>query len=310
MTRRGLRQIAGWLVSLVCVAMMALGVVLGELALSSRSSEPSAADVVQAEAIAQRAGQRLENVDIDRGDGARLRAWFIDAAQPEAPTLLLLHGVSAHRGHMLGLMRLVTEQGMAVLAPDARAHGESDGPMSYGVRERDDIGAWIDFILERRRNTCVIGMGVSLGAAQMLQGVAIGHARLCGVIAEASFSSFREVAYDRVGQFVGRGPELGRWWLRPAVDAAFLYVRLRSGADLRRASPVDAIRGAEIPILLIHGSDDDNIPPRHLHALAAANPRAHVWLIPGATHGQAWRAAPDEYPRRVLAFIRQATVPR
>jgi fermentation-respiration switch protein FrsA (DUF1100 family) len=85
---------------------------------------------------------------------------------------------------------------------------------------------------------------------------------------------------------------------------------MRSGDDLRRATPVEAIRGARIPILLIHGTADHNIPPRHVQALAAANRAAQVWMIPNAGHYGAWAAAPTEYPRRLLAFVRDASVPR
>jgi fermentation-respiration switch protein FrsA (DUF1100 family) len=156
----------------------------------------------------------------------------------------------------------------------------------------------------------VVGVGVSLGAAELLQAISHRERAFCGAIADSSFSSFREVAYDRVGQFVGYGPWLGRWVLRPAIESAFLYLRLRTGDDLRRASPVETIRAARVPILLIHGTADDNIPPRHVQALAAANPSARVWMVPNAGHYGAWRAAPEEYPRRVLAFVREVSVPR
>lgn len=299
-----------WLIAGACAVFLLLGAALGEIAMRTPHTPPGERESADAAAIARAAGRRLDTVAIEPDPGVRLRAWFIDGATPQAPTVLLLHGVAANRGHAVGLMRLFAAEGMAVLAPDARGHGESGGTASFGARERDDIARWMDFAQIRRPRTCIVGVGVSMGAAQLLQAVSLGDRRLCGVIAEASFSSFREVAYDRVGQFVGDGPWLGRWALRPAVEVAFLYVLMRSGADLRRASPVEAIRGARIPMLLIHGAADDNIPLRHVRALAAANPAAQVWIVPNAGHYGAWRAAPTEYPRRVLAFVRGAAVPR
>jgi pimeloyl-ACP methyl ester carboxylesterase len=301
---------AGWLIAAAGVALLALGVVLGEIAVRTPHTSPGARESAEAATIADAVGRRLETVTIEPESGVRLRAWFIDGATPQSPTVVVLHGVAANRGHALGLLRLFAAEGMAVLAPDARGHGESGGTTSFGVRERYDIVRWMDFVQIRRPRTCVVGVGVSMGAAQMLQAVSLGDRRLCGVIGEASFSSFREVAYDRMGQFVGYGPWLGRWALRPAVEAAFLWVLTRRGDDLRRASPVEAIRGARIPILLIHGAGDDNIPIRHAQALTAANPSAQVWIVPNASHYGAWRAAPAEYPRRVLAFVREASVPR
>jgi pimeloyl-ACP methyl ester carboxylesterase len=310
MMRRRLLRIGGWLLAVVCVLLMSLGALLGELAIRTPRTAVTQPESDEAAAIARAAGPTLETVEIERGAGVRLRAWFIDAGSPAAPTVLVTHGVTANRGDTLGLMRLFSSQGMAVLAPDARGHGESGGTVSYGVRERADLFDWILFLARRRPSTCVVGVGVSLGAAELLQALSRPQSSLCGIVAEASFSSFREVAYDRVGQCVGYGPWLGRWVLRPAVEAAFLWVRMRSGDDLRRATPVEAIRGARIPILLIHGTADHNIPPRHVQALAAANRAAQVWMIPNAGHYGAWAAAPTEYPRRLLAFVRDASVPR
>jgi pimeloyl-ACP methyl ester carboxylesterase len=308
--RRRLLQRSTWLLGLLCLVWLALGLVLGELALRMPHVAPDPRQANEAASIAQAVERTLQTVEIEPQRGVRLRAWFIDGASPQAPTVLALHGVGAQRGDAVGLMRLFAEHGIAVLAPDARGHGESGGTASFGVRERYDLAAWMDYLQLRRPRTCVVGFGVSMGAAQILQAVSLGDRRLCGVIAEASFSSFREVAYDRIGQFVAAGPWLGRWALRPAVEAAFLYVQMRSGANLRRATPVEAVRGARIPILLIHGGADDNIPLRHSQALAAANPSIRLWIVPNAGHYGSWAAAPDEYPRRVLAFVHEVSVPR
>src|SRR5215813_11577804 len=47
----------------------------------------------------------------------------------------------------------------------------------------------------------------------------------------------------------------------PTVDAGFLYVRLRYGFNMENASPEQAVVATAVPILLIHGLDDHNIPP-------------------------------------------------
>jgi pimeloyl-ACP methyl ester carboxylesterase len=83
------------------------------------------------------------------------------------------------------------------------------------------------------------------------------------------------------------------------------YARLRHGVALRNASPITRFAGTRVPVLIIHGTADREIPDADARALAASNPRfAILWLVPGAAHTQAWAAAPRTYPGRVLSFLR------
>jgi uncharacterized protein len=302
-------RLARLLAALSVVASLLLGVGLAEMGLHPGRTHDSRSEREEAAAIGARAGRPVEDVSLVAADGVTLRAWFFPAATPTRPVVILTHGVSAHRGHSLGLARIFVSQGYAVLAPDARGHGESDGVATFGVREGRDVRAWADLAFRRQTGTCLFGVGVSMGAAQLLQAAA-DDPRWCGIVAEASFSSFREVAYDRVGQFAHTGPWLGRTVARPAIEAAFVYARLRYGVDLGLASPVDAVRRLRAPVLLIHGGHDDNIPVRHGKAIAAAGPTVRLWIIPDAGHGTAWSAAPGEYERRVVEFIRRRALPR
>jgi len=57
------------------------------------------------------------------------------------------------------------------------------------------------------------------------------------------------------------------------------------------------------PLLLIGGTDDDEIPAamaRDLYA-AARDPKT-LWIVPGARHGGYARAAPLDYPQRLVSF--------
>jgi hypothetical protein len=59
-----------------------------------------------------------------------------------------------------------------------------------------------------------------------------------------------------------------------------------------------------VPVLVIEDGDDDRMPAGDAARLAAANPRlVAVWHVAGARHVRTWAAEPDEYPRRVLAFL-------
>ena len=76
-----------------------------------------------------------------------------------------------------------------------------------------------------------------------------------------------------------------------------------AGASCAHADPATAIGHIRARLLLIHGTADRNTPPYHAAALAKAQPAATLWLVPGAGHTASWRAEPQEFPRRIVAFF-------
>ncbi len=290
------------------VASVLLGVVLGEVALHPPRQMVTFGAEPRARERVGRVGAQLEDVTLTTSDGVRLRAWFLTPRERDwnGHSVLTLHGVTDNREHGVKLATLLLEHGYRVLVPDARGHGDSGGIATYGVLERNDIRQWVAWLRARQAGGCVHGMGGSMGAAQLLQAIAdpAEPTLFCDAIAESSFASFREVAFDRVGQRVGTGPWLGRTLLRPAVEVGFLSVRLQRHVNLGDADPARALRDTKTPVLLIHGLADRNMPLRHAYALAASNPtHATLWLVDGATHSAAWSAAPDAYPTRILSFF-------
>jgi len=141
-----------------------------------------------------------------------------------------------------------------------------------------------------------------MGAAQLLQSLDV-EKRFCGVVAESSFSTFREIAYDRMGQPFGLGPWVGRIVLRPMIEIAFWRVRRKYGLDMREISPEEAVEHSNTPVLLIHGQIDGNIPVRHGQAMHEECPRTVLWEVPGADHCGALSVAPAEFERRVLEWF-------
>ncbi len=168
--------------------------------------------------------------------------------------------------------------------------------------ERNDIHQWVEFLSARTSSHCVYGMGESMGAAQLLQSLATA-ANFCAVIAESSFSDFREIAYDRMGQPFHLGPWVGRTVLRPLVEIAFLRARWKYGLRMEQASPEEAVATTHIPVLLIHGEIDGNIPVRHSRSIHARNLRTVLWEVPDADHCGAIAVAPREFEQRVMGWF-------
>jgi dipeptidyl aminopeptidase/acylaminoacyl peptidase len=279
-----------------------LAIFLGELAF--RPQRVRITERQSAEATAARFGAALRDVSVIASDGSHLQGWFARPAKANGDAVILLHGVGDNRQGMMGFAELFLSNGFVVLVPDSRAQGGSGGAFpTYGLKESGDVHRWFDWLVIQQHPKCVFGMGESMGAAVLLQSIEKEN-RFCAVIAESSFASFRQIAYVRVGQFFHAGPWLGRIVLRPAVEAAFLYGRMTRGINLADASPERSVIGSRVPILLIHGLADDNIPFQQSERIRAHDPADIVlWEVPLAGHCGAVNVAGQEFNTRVLGWF-------
>jgi dipeptidyl aminopeptidase/acylaminoacyl peptidase len=249
--------------------------------------------------LAQALGEWSE-AEIRAVDGIALRAWFARPEQPNGGAVILLHGVADSRRGTLLQARMLREVGYAVLLPDSRAHGVSEGDLTtFGVLEREDVRRWCDWLSAQPGVRRVYGLGISMGAAVLLQSLPV-EPRLRAVVAESSFFDFRAIGKHRLRQITHIPAE---WLHAPLVECGRLYVRWTKDVDLEQASPAAGIRDERRPILLIHGTADSNIPIAQSRALKRVNPAVELWEVPGAHHAFCIHAAPEEYKRRVLAFF-------
>jgi uncharacterized protein len=257
-----------------------------------------------AQAMAARLGAVLQDVSVIASDGVNLAAWFARPADANGNAVILLHGVGDNRQGMVGYAELFLSQGYSVLMPDSRAQGESGGQFAtYGAKEANDVRLWYQWLTLHAGPNCVFGMGESMGAVIVLQ--AVKTAPFCAVVAESPFASFRQIAFIRVGQIFHTGSWLGKIGLRPAVELAFVYGKLLWGVNLAAVSPEASVAGSRVPILLIHGLADQNIPWNQSERIRARNSTdITLWEVPQAGHCGAVSAAPDQFNERVLGWFR------
>jgi uncharacterized protein len=248
----------------------------------------------------------LREVSIQAADGVALEGWYVRPRDFNGGAVILLHGITDNREGVAGYGKLFLDHGYAVLLPDARRHGESGGEFAtYGLRETDDVHRWVNWLYagELSSSQCVYGFGESYGAALMLQSLAV-EPRYCGVVVESSFSTAREMSYERVSGPLHLQPWFGKTLGLPVIGSAVLYARARYGIDLLQPSPLQALEHSSVPVLLIHGARDRSISPRHAMILAKADPdHAQLWLVPNAGHTMAWAASHQEFEDRVLGWF-------
>jgi dipeptidyl aminopeptidase/acylaminoacyl peptidase len=292
-------------VCLYLILAMFAGAVVGEASLRL-SRRPLRYRAEVAAEVLKRYHTKIEDVSVQAVDGATLQGWYIRPPNFKGDAVVLLHGITDNREGMAGFARLFLDHGYAVLMPDARAHGESGGQIAtYGLREADDMHRWVSWLYahDLAPAQCVYGVGESYGAALLLQALPA-EPRFCAVVVESPFSTAREMSYERVSAPFHLRPWFGHTFGRPVIASAVLYARWRYGVDLLAPSPLEAITHSTVPVLLIHGTADASISPRHSVILAKAAPdHVQLWLVPKAGHTMAWAAAHQEFEARLLGWF-------
>jgi alpha-beta hydrolase superfamily lysophospholipase len=211
------------------------------------------ADIAFATVCAQR-----EDFRVQARDGVSLRGWKVRAKKANGDWVLLFHGVADNRAGVVEHALILLPAGYNVLMMDARAHGESDGPMAtYGWIERHDTQAVVDALEASEHPRHLFALGESMGAGIALQSAAI-EPRIEAVVAEASFANLREASYDYAG--LRRFPWLGKTLFAPGTWTMIYRAERIANLPAAEVSPMKAVAARAFPVLLICDGADVALP--------------------------------------------------
>ena len=247
----------------------------------------------------------FEDVAFDAPDGVHLKGWWVPATDVRG-TVVLVHGLNRSRIEMVRKVPFLHAQGWNALLFDLRHHGESSGDVrSLGWFERQDVRAAGAFA-RTRSPVPVVLWGVSLGAAAATLAAAEDPS-VAGLVCDSSYRSLRDTVRHHVQLARHSSP-----WMRaiPAwpISSEFLFWIGRSGRfdpdalDVRAA----AAHLADRPTLFVANSGDRRMPPEIAFELKeAAGGHAKVLVVPGHSHGGAWREGTHAYESAVADLLRE-----
>ena len=267
-------------------------------------SQVAASTHREQEAFPEEYGLAYEDVEFtSRTDGLTLSGWYMEVERG-GPTVVFVHGVDSVRSGNSGLLlaSMLTEQGSNVLMFDLRGHGSSEGDrVSGGDHERQDVLGAIDFLEGRGVPPSNVGvLGVSMGAAAAAMAVAEAPA-VEALVLDSVYASMS----DLIAQEVGNRSALPVWAARVFVPGVKLAAWLAFDIDIGGVVPERAVAELDYPLLIIHGEDDGRVLVEHgIRIHAAAHADSELWVVTGLGHADAFEAHPEEYARRVSAYMR------
>ena len=160
------------------------------------------------------------------------------------------------------------------------------------------MGSWIDFHNENFGDFPIVLSGLSMGASTMLY---LADKNLPdnvrGIIADCGFTSPKEILAS-VFRNVIHLPAA------PTLLAAELFARIFGGFSFTQEDTRISLRKSKIPVLMVHGVDDDFVPCEMTkQGYAACIGPKELLLVDGAEHGVSFLVAREEYTKMVCEFL-------
>jgi pimeloyl-ACP methyl ester carboxylesterase len=230
------------------------------------------------------------SVENPEGQEERIHAWWIPAQTPSGKSLLYLHGSAINIGANVDHVHRFYNLGFDVFIVSYRGYGLSDGPFPSEDQVYIDAEAAWDYLVGQRKiePDHIFIYGHSIGGAIAID-LAVRHPDAAGLIVEATFTSIIGVA---------------RLNNKYRVFPLDLIVHQRFDS---LAKVVDI----RIPVLFIHGTDDQLIPSEMSRLLYARAPHPkRLIFINGGGHNNSASVGGEDYLRSIrefVEFVRQKT---
>ncbi len=249
-------------------------------------------------------GLAFQDVSFRSSDGVPLEGWWVGVPDARG-TVVMVHGFNRSRVEMVRRVPFVHGEGWNALLFDLRHHGASGGAATtFGAREKKDVEAAVAFA-RARAPLPVVAWGVSLGGASVVLAAAEDPG-IAGVICDSSYRSLRDTVHHHMHLLRHFRPWLVIVPAWPVADEALFWIGRRGGFD---PSSVDveaaAARLDDRPALFVANAGDRRMPKEIAFELAAKDgAAAKVLVVPGQSHGGAWRDGTAAYEAAADALLR------
>ncbi len=237
----------------------------------------------------------FKKVEIESFDKLKLVGHFLN--QNSDITVVLVHGYSANYKEMQPYAKFFYQKGFNILCIENRAHGESEGEfVGMGIVDRLDIGSWIKFLNETEKKKIVL-FGISMGATAVCASTADLPNNVVAAIADSPF--------DDAGKQIKFVMKKYKILQKPLYLLLKSYTKRQYNFDLTKTDIKQFVKKSDIPILYIHGKNDNYVLPDcslKLYEATKENLR-ELFLVDSAEHIMSYAVLGNIYERKINKFL-------
>ncbi|NJR16385.1 MAG: alpha/beta hydrolase [Calothrix sp. CSU_2_0] len=213
----------------------------------------------------------------------RIHGWWMNNPNSDGKVLLYLHGNTLNIAANLYAATGYYKAGFSVLLIDYRGFGKSEGSFPNEARVYEDAETAWNYLVKQRKisSNQIYIYGHSLGGAIAID-LAVKCPDAAGLIVESTFTSVSEVIAARK--------------LFPFFPVDLILTQ--------QFDSLQKVPKLKIPILIIHGTEDETIPVWMSQTLYASAPQPkELILVSGANHNNVGEISPLQYTKAVQSFL-------
>lgn len=244
---------------------------------------------------------KKQEVEVTSRDGLTLRGYVLHTFPESKRWAVIVHGYTVSLLVSSQYIDMFQQEDFNILLVNQRRHGNSEGTYTtYGFHEKYDVQTWIHWLMEQYGDDITIGLhGQSFGGGTVLEYLSIAHPNVKFVIADCPYSDLTELIRYQLTVL----NKIPAYPLLPLVDR---MLEKKAGFRLQQVSPLKAVEQSMLPVLFIHGTEDDYVPTHMSEDLYQRKPEPkRLLLIEGAKHANAYSVDPKRYSDEVRSFIRE-----
>lgn len=239
-----------------------------------------------------------ENISIYNRNNEPLHANLFKPETESDVYVFCIHGYSSAPCNMGIYVKEFQKMGYNVITPSLRGHAESEEEfISMGWKDRLDVIDWIEYTVKMHPDCKIIIHGVSMGAATTM--MTIGEEMPENVklaIEDCGYTNVWDIMKHKMAQM--KVPEF------PFLYSASDVNKRKAKFGFKEASCTEQLKKCKIPVLFIHGENDDFVPHSMLQLVYDACPTPKEMLsVPDAPHARSVCAHPELYWPKVTSFI-------
>lgn len=238
----------------------------------------------------------MSDCAIKNFDGLKLSAKYIKN-DTSNKWVILVHGYTANSKSMLSLADKYYKNGFSILAPDQRAHGQSEGTYTtFGLKEKEDMKARMDWIIKTDPQAKIIAHGESMGAATTMLLAGDNPENLLAFIEDCGYTSFYDMQIDQLKSDLG-------FLVYPIVFIANIIGKIRFSSNFYKSN-IDSMKNTKIPGMFIHGKSDRLVPVNMCCDLYKTHPgKKSLYTPTPADHAECKFYDQDEYFGQIFEFL-------